>query len=75
MQKVYQVNISGIIVTDDTEGDPRTWDAGELVETFAGYPDVEVHEMALVKREEDDYERTTSIMDQLAEDLNPVGGA
>jgi len=74
MQKVYQVNISGIIVTDDTEGDPRGWDAGELVETFAGYPDVEVHEMTLVKREEDDYERTTSIMDQLAEDLNPVGG-
>ena len=74
MQKIYQVNISGIIVTDDTEGDPRGWDAGELVETFAGYPDVEVHEMTLVKREEDDYERTTSIMDQLAEDLNPVGG-
>mgnify|MGYP003131150988 FL=1 len=74
MQKVYQVNISGIIVTDDTEGDPRGWDAGELVETFAGYPEVEVHEMTLVKREEDDYERTTSIMDQLAEDLNPVGG-
>jgi len=74
MQKVYQVNISGIIVTDDTEGDPKGWDAGELVETFAGYPEVEVHEMTLVKREEDDYERTTSIMDQLAEDLNPVGG-
>ena len=71
MQKIYQVNISGIIVTNDTEGDPRGWDAGELVETFAGYPDVEVHEMTLVKREEDDYE--TSEEEEEEYDLDTCG--
>ena len=50
MQKVYQINISGIIVIDSSEGDPNTWDAEELLESLAGYPDIEVHEMALVRR-------------------------
>ena len=53
MQKVYQINISGIIVIDSSEGDPNTWDAEELLESLAGYPDIEVHEMALVRRVEE----------------------
>jgi len=50
MQKVYQINISGIIVTDDSEGNPENWGVEDLIESLAGYPDVEVHEMALVRR-------------------------
>ena len=53
MQKVYQINISGIIVTDDSEGNPENWGVEDLIESLAGYPDVEVHEMALVRRVEE----------------------
>ena len=53
MQKVYQINISGIIVTDDSEGNPENWSVEDLIESLAGYPDVEVHEMALVRRVEE----------------------
>ena len=53
MQKVYQINISGIIVTDDCEGNPENWSVEDLIESLAGYPDVEVHEMALVRRVEE----------------------
>ena len=50
MQKVYQISINGILVTDDSEGNPENWSVEDLIESLAGYPDVEVHEMALVRR-------------------------